>query len=161
MNFLIFGFVLSVIASVIYLHRDHTQWKLVSDRLSLFTSNFTNRLGEVVKLAREADESNKALRTALMAQKVVTDNLEDHNHRMQQSILLLEGKLRIVQDQVVGFKVNLPENISVSFTKDVKNAATRSQQRKAESKKPDNKVRRKRAAPGASPKRNVRVSSNK
>ena len=157
----ILGFVLLVLACLVYLHKDKTEWKLIGDRLSLFTTNFTTRLGEVAKQAREAEESNKALRTALMGQKVITDNLEDHNHRMQQSILLLEGRLRILQDQVVGFKVNLPENISVSFTKDVKSAATRREQGKVKAKKPDDKIRRKTAKSGANPKRNVGVSSKR
>lgn len=159
MNFLIFGFVLSVIASVIYLHRDHTQWKLVSDRLSLFTTNFTSKISELSKTIKEADESNKALRTALMSQKNQLESLEDHNHRLQQTVLLLEGKLRILQDQVVGFKVSLPESVSISITKDVRNATVGSKQGKAEEKKSDNKVSRKKSSLGSNPKRNARISA--
>jgi len=110
-------FVFLVVATFVWLMRDNTQWKLMNDRLSLFTSNFKTQLATNSKEAKDADDSNKALRTALMSQKNQLDNLEDHNHRLQQSMLLLEGKFRNLQDQITGFKVVLPETVSISITK--------------------------------------------
>lgn len=154
-------FVFLVVATSVWLMRDNTQWKSMNDRLTLFTSNFNTQLIANNKQSKAADESNSALRTTLMAQKNQLDNLEDHNHRLQQAFLLLEGKFRILQDQITGFKVVMPQNMSISITKDVKNVATtRDKQRKAEVKKPDNKVFRKTTKPGASSKRNAGLSSH-
>lgn len=161
MSFEIAGFILFVLACLIYLHKDKTEWKLMGDRLCQFTAKFNGRLSEISKQSSEAEESNKALRSSLMAQKVTTDNLQDHCHRLQQSLLQLEGKYRIIQDQVVGFKVNLPENISVSFTKDVKNAANRHKQKGSKEKKQDRVLRSKKPKPGANTKRHVGVSANR
>lgn len=154
-------FVFLVVATSVWLMRDNTQWKLMNDRLSLFTANFKTQLDANNKLSKAADESNGALRTTIMAQKNQLDALEDHNHRLQQSMLFLEGKFRILQDQITGFKVVLPETVSISITKDVKNVATiRDKQRKAETKKPDSKVFGKKPKSGSSSKRNVGLSSN-
>jgi predicted nuclease with TOPRIM domain len=154
-------FVFLVVATFVWLMRDNTQWKLMNDRLSLFTSNFKAQLDANNKQSKAADESNTALRSALMSQKNQLDNLEDHNHKLQQSLLLLEGKFRILQDKITGFKVVLPETVSISITKDVKDVArNRHKQRKAEVKKSDSKVFGKKPKAGSNFKRNVGVSSN-
>lgn len=152
-------FIILVLAAYIYLRKDATEWKLMNDRLTLFTSNYNSKLIENGKLAKEADVSNKALRESVMSQKNATDSLQDHLHRLQQSVLLLENKLKILQDQVTGFNVNLPQTVSIQVTKDVKNAITRSKPRKAEAKKPDDKVLRKRLIAGGRIKRNAGVSA--
>lgn len=154
-------FVFLVVATSVWLMRDNTQWKLMNDRLSLFTSNFKTKLDTNSKEAKDANESNSALRTSLMAQKNQLDNLEDNNHKLQQSLLLLEGKFRLLQDQITGFKVVLPETVSISITKDVKNVSTtRDKQRKAEIKKSDSKVFGKKPKTGSNSKRNAGVSAN-
>ena len=161
MEIYIIPFLILVLAFFIYLRKDSSEWKLVNDRLSLFTSSFNSKLNEAIKSSKDADESNKALRESLMSQKVTTDNLQDHCHRLQQTVLLLEGKLRIMQDQITGFRITLPETVSIQVTKDVKNASNRSQQRKAEAKKPDNKVRGKKSQAGSNIKRDFGISSNR
>lgn len=155
------AFFFLVVATFVWLSRDNTQWKLMNDRLSLFSNNFKTQLATNSKEAKDADDSNRALRTSLMSQKTQLDALEDHNHRLQQTMLLLDGKMKLLQDQITGFKVVLPESVSISITKDVKNVATnRNKQRKAEVKKSDNKVFGKKPKASSNPKRNAGISSN-
>jgi len=131
----------------------------MNDRFLDFVTSVNHKIVANSKDSGEAIESNRALRTSIMSQKAATDLIEDHNHRMQQSIIILESKIRMLQDQIVGFKINLPENISISIGKETKSAITRNKQEKAQPSKQNDKVLRKKTKPSGTYKRNIAISS--
>lgn len=140
-------FGLLILSCFVWLSRDNTHWKDMKENLVKYYA----KANEHLKVSNDAQSSVLALKILFNSYKKDHENTQDHLHKLQQTVLLLEHKIKTLSDQVHGSIIKLPESISITLTKEVKSAATsRNISKKSHSPIKDSKIRRAKVATKAS-----------
>ena len=121
------SFVLLVTSSVMYMLKEETHWKEL--KAAFLLSNTNSK--EAVSLAQASQDSilkHKLLINSVLEKyesehkimlKTISDN-HDHFNALSQSFIQLQNDHKALKDQVHGYRISLPQQISITLTKDVK-----------------------------------------